>query len=314
MQMKHQLLLARYGKKYEVYSAFDIIMSAVYKILPEKMKAYPLYSIKRMKNKYFDSKKKVYDFNGILIPDIPEEYMLALGTIYIDEFHIHCKYNDKYDSIDLAEYDLMAEGPYCYPYDDKGNVMIEKGDFVVDAGAWIGDFSAYAAYKGAEKVYAFEIDSENIKQLNKTADLNKGIVAVNAGVGDEDSVAAIQGVSNAAYLDKEGGKDGTPFQEVRIVSLDSFVKENNVPRIDFIKADIEGFERNMLQGAKGILNNFAPKLSICTYHLHDDPQILADIILGANPNYFIVQRKHKLCAWVPNRTEYLQNNEMFKEV
>lgn len=305
--MKHQFILAQYGKKYKVYSSIDILMSATYKVLPERLKKYPLYSIKRMKDHFFDEKRKVYDFNGILIPDLPESYLMALGTIYIDEFHIYCQYQNDYSSINLDEYDQMAEGPYCYPYDNDGNVMIEKGDTVFDAGAWIGDFSAYAICMGADSAYAFEIDSDNITQLKKTAKLNKGIIVVEAGVGESDDTVKIQGESNAAYIDQNNDDHKTSAREVRIVSLDNFVKKNRIEKVDFIKADIEGFERNMLRGAKETLRNFAPKLSICTYHLPDDPQVLAKIILDANPNYQIVQRKHKLCAWVPGRKNYLIN-------
>ena len=39
----------------------------------------------------------------------------------------------------------------------------------------------------------------------------------------------------------------------------------------FIKADIEGFERKMLEGAKRTFENFSDcRLSVCTYHHIDD--------------------------------------------
>jgi hypothetical protein len=69
-------------------------------------------------------------------------------------------------------------------------------------------------------------------------------------------------------------------------------------KVDFIKADIEGTERDMLKGATSVLKIFAPKLAICTYHLPDDPEVLKNIILKANPNYRIVQLNHKLFAMV----------------
>jgi FkbM family methyltransferase len=86
---------------------------------------------------------------------------------------------------------------------------------------------------------------------------------------------------------------------VPAITLDSFVENNGIDRVDFIKADIEGAERNMLRGARNILRQFAPKLSICTYHLPDDPQVLREIVLDANPKYQIVEEYKKMYAWVP---------------
>ena len=72
----------------------------------------------------------------------------------------------------------------------------------------------------------------------------------------------------------------------------------HIPRVDFIKADIEGSERHMLMGARRVLKEFAPKLSLCTYHLPDDPQVMREIILDANPRYRIEERWKKMYAWV----------------
>jgi hypothetical protein len=55
----------------------------------------------------------------------------------------------------------------------------------------------------------------------------------------------------------------------------------------------------MLRGAKRILKEFAPKLSICTYHLPDDPQVLRELILEANPRYHIVEKFSKMYAHIP---------------
>ena len=58
-------------------------------------------------------------------------------------------------------------------------------------------------------------------------------------------------------------------------------------------------ERHMLAGAQETLARFAPKLALCTYNLPDDPQVMASLILKANPKYNIVQKRKKLFASVP---------------
>jgi hypothetical protein len=87
-------------------------------------------------------------------------------------------------------------------------------------------------------------------------------------------------------------------EKISITTLDKFVEENKLGRVDFIKADIEGAERDMLRGATNVLRTFAPKLAICTYHLADDPEVLESIIKEANPDYTVVHLRHKLFACV----------------
>jgi hypothetical protein len=78
------------------------------------------------------------------------------------------------------------------------------------------------------------------------------------------------------------------------------VSENKLERVDFIKADIEGAERGLLSGAKNVLKEFSPKLSLCTYHLPDDCEVLERLILEANPKYKVRQGPNKLYACTEN--------------
>ena len=80
--------------------------------------------------------------------------------------------------------------------------------------------------------------------------------------------------------------------------MDSFVNTSHLSQVDFIKADIEGAERQMLKGAAQVLREFAPKLAICTYHYPDDPQVLEEIIKEANPQYKVIHKWKKLFAYV----------------
>jgi hypothetical protein len=88
------------------------------------------------------------------------------------------------------------------------------------------------------------------------------------------------------------------IEKIKITTLDNFAHEQNLKKLDFIKADIEGAERDMLKGARGILKEFAPKLALCTYHLPDDPQVLENLIMEANPKYRVKQISKKLFAAV----------------
>lgn len=245
-----------------------------------------------------DGDATYFDFNGARLPDVSAvpEKLEMLNLVFEDVLLFPCLLNDDYDHSLVRLMDvLLAEGPYGYT-DGAFDVTVREGDVVIDAGAWIGDFSAYAASKGAE-VYAFEPVEDTFQWLCKTRDLNGGrIYPVKKGLGSREGEADIfineynSGTNSLVFKGEE------ITERIVLTTLDQFVEENRLERIDFIKADIEGAERDMLRGAFNVLKTFAPKLAICTYHLRDDPKVLEQLILEANPNYKIVHRRGKLMA------------------
>jgi FkbM family methyltransferase len=250
-----------------------------------------------------DGKNSYFDFNGAKLPDISKSYekMYHFAGIFEDVLMFHCYLDDNYDKNTVNELDpYMDEGPYGYK-DGIFDVTVKKDDIVIDAGAWIGDFSAYAATKGAT-VYAFEPVDETFRYLCETAKLNN--------TGDEKIKPVQKGLSDNEckvnfFINKENTAASSIIHdneqgETILTTLDKFVEDNHLKRIDFIKADIEGAERDMLRGAVNVLKTFAPKLAICTYHLPDDPEVLEKIILEANPAYKVVHLKRKLMAAVVN--------------
>jgi hypothetical protein len=97
-----------------------------------------------------------------------------------------------------------------------------------------------------------------------------------------------------------GGNQFNPSGTVPlpITTVDAFTAARGI-KVDFIKSDIEGMERFLLNGAKETLARDGPKLSIRTYHFYDDRQLLPSIVKKANPKYKIVYGRNCFYAWVP---------------
>jgi len=166
-----------------------------------------------------------------------------------------------------------------------------------------------ASAKGAN-VYAFEPFEYVIEDyLSKTVTANPNIVICKYALSNREGTISFMQDVNLPTAGKisniENSKNeidnnvGSEAVTVQAITLDKFVQENNLPQVDFIKADIEGAERYMLMGAKQVLKEFAPKLAICTYHLPDDPKTLRKLILDANPNYVVEEKFLKMYAYVP---------------
>jgi FkbM family methyltransferase len=247
-----------------------------------------------------DGSKRI-NIAGAFLPDITGDPVCnnAMPGIIVDTFLFHILGKDNYDKSDLDRFEpYMPEGPYGYR-DAAFDVTVKRGDVVIDAGAWIGDFAALAAAYGA-RTYAFEPVKSSFDMLTETCRLNENMIhAVRMGLGGHEHEAAI-------FLNDDAGNHGSAslagghgmYETIKITTLDKFAETEHINKIDFIKADIEGAERDMLAGARNVLKEFSPKLAICTYHLIDDPKVIKDIILDANPKYKIIQRKCKLYAMV----------------
>jgi predicted nicotinamide N-methyase len=121
-----------------------------------------------------------------------------------------------------------------------GTCRVEPGETVFDLGASPGDFSALAVYYGAKSVHAF--DPSNSRALQHTSELNAGKI-----------------LSRAVFI-------GGSSDHHQMTTLDDYVLQNNIAKVDFIKMDIEGGELEALRGAKHLLMAHRPKLAICVYH------------------------------------------------
>jgi FkbM family methyltransferase len=282
----------------KIESPKDILWNKINKIIRGREIADEIKFIKHgnmLYKNYWEN--GIWNFNGVKLPIYkPDKDYRSTYAVYLDTLFIYCLHNDNYNSNLIDKIDrLLPEGTYGYSNKDI-DVTVKKDDIVIDVGAWIGDFSAYASIKGA-KVYAFEPVKEILEYLKITQKLNRNIHIVEKGLGDESGMYYISNNEIDSSSNQITASSETS-QKIEVTTIDKFVKENNIDRVDFIKADIEGFERKMLLGAKETLRKYGPKLAICTYHLPDDPQVLKEIILDANPDYRIIQKNKKLYAMV----------------
>jgi len=186
------------------------------------------------------------------------------------------------------------EGPYEY-----SDVQVERGDVVLDVGANYGLFSAYASAKGAQ-VYAFEPNDELCQAyLEHTAQANPNIEIVKKAiceiVGEE--LFAIER-TNPGESSLMGCNQDFYFGDVIKVetdTLDNFCSDLN--SVDFIKADIEGAELRLLEGAKRVIQEFKPKIALCRYHNLFDGFKIAQKIKKIDPSYQIEHKWMKTYAY-----------------
>ena len=70
-----------------------------------------------------------------------------------------------------------------------------------------------------------------------------------------------------------------------MTSIDAFVSEQNIDKVDCIKLDVEGAELAALKGACKTITKMKPKLIICLYHKTEDLLEIPDLIKRFVPEY-----------------------------
>jgi FkbM family methyltransferase len=147
---------------------------------------------------------------------------------------------------------------------------IKDGDIVMDVGANIGLFSLLVSRHVGEqgKVFAFEPTEETYNLLLRNIELNgnKNIHPFKLPLADKKMRIKMvnPGKSNhykdafnrIAEIQKTEIADSTMYTS----TLDAFVIENCIERIDFIKVDIEGSELLFFKGAINTLSIMKPKI------------------------------------------------------
>ncbi len=173
---------------------------------------------------------------------------------------------------------------------DHPRVHVQPGDVVMDCGAHIGGFTRVALRAGARLVIAIEPEQANIEALkrNFAAEMKAGKVRiVEKGVWDKAGRLPLHvsntGDSHSVVVPQNGKRD----ESIEVTTIDQLASLLKLQRVDFIKMDIEGAERNALRGARDVLRRFKPRLAISSYHLKGDPGAIASLIWEYRPDYLV---------------------------
>jgi len=168
----------------------------------------------------------------------------------------------------------------------KGNrvIQVQPGDIVIDAGGCWGEVALYFADNtGTEgKVYCFEfVQDDNLEILQRNLNLNPHLAdrikVVPKALWDK-SGEVVSYYANGPGTSLVPSNNQQRTLQVSTLSIDDFVKEEGIARVDYIKMDIEGSELRALQGAEETIRTFKPRLAISIYHREDDFIMIPDYL------------------------------------
>lgn len=211
-------------------------------------------------------------------------------------------YKTKYNNLELttteALYPIVADFNYYQHF-----YKVKLGNVIMDAGANVGAisllFSKLVGDNGV--VHAFEPDKYNIKTMRENLQLNEGasenVVIHDALLWNENTMVDFEEAgtvgSSAVWF-----SGSNTLVKKRAVTIDSWVVENQLTQLDFIKMDIEGAEIEALEGCVETIKNLAPNFAIASYH-----------IVNNEPTYIKVEAFFKKINY-PYQTITFRKNEI----
>ena len=166
----------------------------------------------------------------------------------------------------LAQNDVCSDAVFTGNFEEGERRFVERflrpGMVVLDIGAHHGFYTMLAARKVgmSGRVIAFEPSPREHQRLLRHLRMNR--LTANVVVSDlaldrskgEDTLFVVEGRDTGCNSLRPPVAD-EPIRTMRVqkTSLDSFLDEGKILKVDFIKMDVEGAELNVMEGATELL-------------------------------------------------------------
>ncbi|HTP49825.1 MAG TPA: FkbM family methyltransferase [Anaeromyxobacteraceae bacterium] len=172
----------------------------------------------------------------------------------------------------LGQYALDREGAHVGP---------ERGDVVIDGGGALGDSALWFAHRagGSGRVVSFEFEPAHLTVFRENLSLNPSLAG------------RVEIVPEALRARSESG-GSAPAR-----SIDDFVEASGLERVDFVKLDIDGAEKDALAGAERTLRRFRPRLAIAVHFRPEDIGVTPAHVLGLGLGYRVFLGQYAPGAW-----------------
>lgn len=164
---------------------------------------------------------------------------------------------------------------------------------IIDGGAFDGDTVRFFLDELSQngkwiEIHAYEISEKNCKKIIKLDSKGNNIIKVyqNALWIRSGEKLALNGEELSGRVQQ--GEKLLCGECVNTICLDDYSEK----KISFIKLDVEGTEREVLYGARNIIEQQHPIMAISVYHLQDDLICLSRIIKQCKAKYKLYLRHY----------------------
>jgi FkbM family methyltransferase len=125
-----------------------------------------------------------------------------------------------------------------------------------------------------EQVYVFEPDVRNREVCLRNLAGFANVCLLPYGAGNQNETLRFSQAGSASAIDPEG------LEQIDVRRIDDLIDR----QVTYMKMDIEGAERQALEGARNTIERYRPNLAVCVYHRPSDfweiPRYVLDIYAG----------------------------------
>lgn len=153
--------------------------------------------------------------------------------------------------------------------------IVRRGYSVIDVGANIGYYLLMFEHLAGKdgQLFCFEPEPDNLLELKRNIENNQltNVTLFEAGVGDKDGRTRLACGLNGMISEDNGGEI-----DVNLLRLDTVINQ----KIDMMKIDVEGYEGQVLSGARCLIKKFRPSLFVEVHPVLLSPTYSTKDILG----------------------------------
>ena len=186
---------------------------------------------------------------------------------------------------------VAAHQDYYHPL-----VRPEEGDVLIDGGVsdMVSEQRCFAEWVGANgRIYGFEpVPGMYARAAEQLGDLDQyTLMPMGLGMAPGEAHFTLMGDSSRV----SDARDNTVA--CAMTSIDAFVAEQGIERVDCIKLDVEGSELAALMGARKTIAAMKPRLIVCLYHKKEDLYEIPPLIKRLAPEYELYL-SHSSCSFL----------------
>lgn len=191
-----------------------------------------------------------------------------------------------------------------------------KNVIVFDVGAHTGEWAGLFknSYVGKNVVYSFEPSKESFKQLVSFGQsiYKDTFFAENVAMGEIKGEMSLEydtiGSSGAHIVAGDVQPLSNNSELICVTTIDDYCKDHNIPEIDLLKLDIEGYEIKALKGAQKMISENKIKLIQFEFGAPSEEKYSMDEF------FKILSSKYKICRILKHGVFPLKNYKHYYEI